>query len=222
MQKLYFVIGAIFCVIVVISNMISAKLVILPYIGLIPAGLVTYPLTFLLSDLVTEIYGQEKAKLMVYTAFGMSLLTLCMTEMAILLPTDNRNVQSAFELIFGLNSVRVFSSLTAYTISQVIDIRLYTWIKSITKGRYLWVRNNGSTCTSQLIDTVVVDILFLYWGLSMSMATLIPIMILSYGYKVFFSFITTPLFYLAVSGMRWIEKKEEVSLENKKFSTQTH
>lgn len=199
MEKIYHAISAAFCVIVVLSNIISAKMVVLPYIGFsIPAGLITYPLTFLLSDLVTEFFGAKKAKFMVYIALVMNLLSFGIIELALWLPTDMLGDQNAFQIVLGLSGLRIFSSLTAYIIAQLADIQLYAMIKKWTGPRYLWLRNNGSTCISQMIDTVAVDIIFLYWGLNMAMEEVVPIMIFSYAYKALFSVSTTPIFYFCV------------------------
>lgn len=207
-DKWYTVLAVTFSVIVVISNILSAKMVPLPFFNLIiPAGLITYPLTFLLSDLVTEIYGPKKSKLMVYTALGMCLLSFGIIEIALLLPTANTETEHAFKAILALSGLRIFSSLTAYIIAQIADIQLYSLIKKWTGPRHLWIRNNGSTCLSQLIDTVVVDILFLYWGLQMGMQEVIPIMVISYLYKAFFSFSSTPLLYLGVFILQKIKQK---------------
>lgn len=215
MQTLYQIISNAFCIIVVISNVISAKMVMLPYLDLsIPAGLITYPLTFFLSDLVTEFFGAKKAKLMVYIAFGMSLLSFCIIEIALILPTDMLEAQNAFRIVLGLSSLRIFSSLTAYIIAQTADIQLYALIKKWSGQRFLWLRNNGSTCISQLIDTVIIDIIFLYWGLSMSMKEVLPIMLFSYAYKAFFSLSSTPLFYLSVFIIQKMWNREN----NLKFS----
>ena len=108
------------------------------------------------------------------------------------------DAQNAFSLVLGLSGLRIFSSLTAYTIAQLADIQLYALIKKWTGPRFLWLRNNGSTCISQMIDTVVVDIIFLYWGLNMGMEQVLPIMIFSYAYKALFSVAATPLFYFCV------------------------
>lgn len=199
MQTFYLIISTSFCVIAIISNIISAKMVALPYVDFsIPAGLITYPLTFLLSDLVTEFFGSKKAKLMVYTTFGMNLLSFGLIEIALILPTDGLEEQNAFKAILGLSGLRIFSSLTAYLISQIADIHIYTWIKQWTGPKFLWLRNNGSTCISQLIDTVAIDLIFLYWGLKIEMSVVLPIIALSFAYKAFFSIVCTPLFYLCV------------------------
>jgi len=202
MHTLYQVISAAFCVIVVVSNIISAKMVScpLPFFDnlIIPAGLITYPFTFLLSDLVTEIFGAKKAKLMVYIAFAMSLVSFALIQLALVLPAAAVSDQAAFHAILGLSGLRIFSSLTAYLVSQLVDIQLYAWIKAWTGPKMLWLRNNGSTCVSQVVDTVVIDILFLYWGLKMPMSEVWPIMLFAFGYKSFFSIANTPLFYACV------------------------
>lgn len=203
LEKIYQIMSMAFCVIVVLSNIISAKMVVLPFFGFsIPAGLVTYPLTFLLSDLVTEFFGIRKAKLMVYNALGVSVVSFGMIKLVLWLPTDAPEGQNAFHAVLGLSGLRIFSSLTAYTIAQLADIQLYVLIKKVTGPRFLWLRNNGSTCISQIIDTVAIDIIFLYWGLSMEIQQVLPIMLFSYAYKALFSFLSTPLFYICVFIIR--------------------
>lgn len=199
MEKAYSIISAAFCVIVVLSNIISAKMLLLPYMGInIPAGLVTYPFTFLLSALVTEFFGAKKAKLMLYIALGMNLLSFGMIELALWLPTDMLETQNAFKMVLGLSSIRIFSSLAAYMIAQLADIQLYSLIKKWTGSRFLWLRSNGAACISQMIDTVAVDLLFLYWGLHMELREVFTIIMFSYSYKALFSLLSTPLFYFCV------------------------
>lgn len=196
---LYQIISASFSVIVIISNILSAKMVMLPLIKLtIPAGLITYPLTFLISDLVTEIFGAKKARLMIFIALGMNLLSLGMIQIGLWLPTSAFEEQTAFQAVLGLSGIRIFSSLVSYAVSQVVDVQLYAAIKRWTGSKWLWLRNNGSTCASQLVDTIMIDLIFLWWGLRMPMADVLPIMLFSYLYKALFSFACTPLFYLLV------------------------
>ncbi|MBS0625498.1 MAG: queuosine precursor transporter [Verrucomicrobia bacterium] len=193
----YQAILASFCVIVVVSNILSAKLI--PFFGFpIPAGLVTYPLTFLLSDLVTEIYGAKKAKMMVYLALGMSLLSFGMIQIGLALPGNNPESDRAFQTVLGLSGLRIFSSLASYLISQVVDIQLYAAIKRWTQDKHLWLRNNASTCVSQIVDTVSIDLLFLWWGLGIPMAEVVPVMVFSFAYKALFSVASTPIFYFLV------------------------
>ena len=219
-QTLYQIISAAFCVIAVISNIISAKMIQVPFMDdfSIPAGLIMYPLTFLLSDFVTEIFDAKKAKLMVYIALGMNLLGFAIIQATLLMPATSEAEQLAFKAIMGLSGLRIFSSLISYLVSQIADIQIYAYIKKITGPRFLWLRNNVSTCISQIIDTIMIDIIYLYWGLGMEMKSVLPIMLFSFAYKTFFSIANTPLFYLLV----YLCKKDwriPVSMNNKQNTT---
>lgn len=200
-QSIYQLISATFCVVVVISNIISAKMIQLPFIAnfSIPAGLLTYPLTFLLSDLTTEFFGERRAKFMIYIAFFLNIISFSLIQLALALPSLSIEEHLAFQAVLGLSGLRIFSSLASFLIAQIVDVQLYALIKRWTGPNLLWLRNNGSTLTSQLIDTLMIDILYLYWGLGMEFAQVLPIMCFSYVYKAFFSIANTPLFYLLVN-----------------------
>jgi uncharacterized integral membrane protein (TIGR00697 family) len=214
MNPIYHFISSMFCIVVIVSNIISTKMVKLPFFQdfSIPAGLITYPLTFFLSDLVTEVYGAKKAQQMVYHAFGMSLLAYLIIKVALILPSPTVENQLHFEEILGLNGVILFGSLTAYVFSQTIDIRLYAWIKKWTGENYLWLRNNGSTLIAQLFDTTIVNLIYLKLGLGMEMAQVVPIMVFSYIYKCTISVVLTPFFYFVVflfKGFQGLRNKGE-------------
>jgi queuosine precursor transporter len=203
LKAFYQLLVAAFSVIVVVSNVLSVKMVKLPWLELsVPAGLITYPLTFLLSDLVTEIFGPKRAKWMVYIAFSMNLLSFGLIQLGLMLPSPDEKMHSSFQAVLSLSGLRIFSSLIAYMTSQIVGIQLYAAIKQMTGTRWLWLRNNASTCISQLVDTVVIDLIFLWWGLGMTMADVFPIMAFSYAYKTFFSVACTPLFYFLVFLVR--------------------
>ncbi|MCB1213437.1 MAG: queuosine precursor transporter [Chlamydiia bacterium] len=202
-QIIYQVICSVFSVIVVISSILSAKMIMLPLFHLqVPAGLVIYPITFLLSDLVTEVFGAKYAKLMVYVALAMSLLSFAIIQVGLVLPGTDSETNKAFQTLLGLTGLRIFSSLIAYLTSQIVDIQLYAAIKRWTGPKWLWLRNNGSICISQIIDTVMIDLIFLWWGLGMTLAEVAPIMVFSYLYKACFSIACTPLFYVLVFLVR--------------------
>jgi uncharacterized integral membrane protein (TIGR00697 family) len=203
-STLYQSISTAFCVIVIISNIISAKMIPLPYFEdfCIPAGAITYPFTFLLSDLVTEFFGANKAKRMVYITLGMNILAFGILQVALSIPAHSSEQNSAFQAVLGLSGLRIFSSLTAYSIAQLVDIQIYAMIKRWTGLRFLWVRANGSTWVSQLVDTVLIDLIFLYWGMGMELAQVMTIMLFSFAYKACISMAGTPLFYLCVFVIR--------------------
>jgi len=190
--------------ILVLSNILSAKLVKLPYLEniIIPVGLITYPFTFFISDLVTEIFGAQKAKMMVYMAFCMNLIALLMIQFSLSLPNISADDDKIFKSVLGLSGMRILASLAAYLAAQLVDIQLYAWIKKLTGQKHLWLRNNGSTCASQLLDTIIVDMIYLFGLLGMGMSDVVSIILVSYAYKAIFSFVVTPLFYLAVNAVK--------------------
>lgn len=194
-------ITAAFSVLVVISNTISAKLIPLPLFDAfaIPAGLITYPLTFLLSDLITELYGAKEGRKMVMTALALSLLSYGVIQTALWLPSHQPEFQHSFDTVLGLNGWIVLASLTAFLVAQTLDVQLYALIRTWTGDRLLWLRNNGSTLVSQLVDTVLVNWIFLHYGMKMENSLIFQVMVFSYAYKAAFSIGMTPLFYWLVS-----------------------
>lgn len=203
LQKLYIMIVVVFSVIVVLSNILSAKMVLLPFdLPAIPAGLIFYPLTFLISDLVTEVFGDKEAKFMVLTALGMSVLSLIMIQATLAFPSpqDDRSLHQ----VFGISGLRIFASISAYITSQLAGIKIYSYLKTVTAPKSLWQRNSGATLFSQLIDTLMIDLIFFYWGLQMPLENVIPIIAFSYFYKTLFSVVSIPFFYLAVYAIKKI------------------
>ncbi|NDA91419.1 MAG: VUT family protein [Alphaproteobacteria bacterium] len=110
-----------------------------------------------------------------------------------------------FHKVFGLYSVAFVGSIIACYTAQLIDINIYLWIRKITKGKYLWLRNNSSTAISLLVDTtIVISFMSLFGALPIDkMSTLI---INSYLYKLFFAICSTPLFYAIVNLIKHIKK----------------
>lgn len=209
-QRLYLVVCVLFSVVVVLSNLITIKLFQIPALteAAVPAGIVTYPLTFILVDMIAEVYGQRHAKFMVYLGLGAGAVTYGIIALAIALPPHHlwslplldgtTNQQRVFEAIFGLNGLIVGSSLVAYLLGQLVDVRLFFLLKRLTRGRYLWLRNNVSTLASQLIDTMLVTGAFLGWGLKMHPSAVLSVVFVSYSYKALLTIAGTPLFYCAV------------------------
>ena len=199
-DQLYQILCTSFCVIVILSNLITVKLFQAPFLDnfALPSGLITSPLTFLISDLVTEIYGAQKAKFMVYLGFGMGFLAHFLILFAIYLPPYSEENHQAFVNVFGLNGIVISGSLLAYVIAQIIDIQIFTWIKGLTGEKHLWLRNNGSTLCSQIIDTFIVTTAVLYFGIRLDFDLVMKAILFAYVYKAAVCLCSTPLFYLGV------------------------
>lgn len=199
-DRLYLILCTSFCVLVIVSNLITVKLFQAPFFDnfALPTGLITYPLTFLISDLVTELYGTVKARFMVYLGLGMGILTHLLVVFAIFLPPYSSENQEAFLAVFGLNGFVIGGSLLAYLVAQILDIKVFAAIKEITHEKHLWLRNNISTLCSQIVDTFIVTTSLLYFGMHLDFAVVMKTILFAYAYKAVASISTTPLFYLGV------------------------
>lgn len=209
-----------FVVVLVLTNIIGVKLFLafpesMPH-GLfgeaitLTTGLITYPVTFLLTDIVCEVYGRRRANLMVTTGFAMSILTLILIQISLALPgapawpSGNPNyntvaeMQLAFESVFTLPGILIFGSMTAYLVAQLLDVKLFHFWKEVTRGRHLWIRNNASTMTSQLVDTIIVNSIFLGLGLGLDWGLVAKIIVASYLFKLLMAAADTPFIYLGV------------------------
>lgn len=217
-ESIYTSLCVIFSVLIVVGNLIYQKFVSLPLLPFhtfeLSVGAILYPLTFLLTDLITEFYGKEKASFCVKLGIFMNILVaLAIVGMDQLEATAWSKVDNIiFHKVFGLYSVAFIGSILACYIAQTVDITLYLWIRKITKGKWLWARNNGSTMISLFVDTfIVISFMMIFQVLPLEhMSSLI---FNSYLFKLFFAVFSTPLFYICV---RIIKKSQDYQLETPK------
>ncbi len=183
----------------VTSNVLSGKIVLLFGALTVPAAVVAYPLTFLMTDVIGEIWGKQEANRTVLYGIACQLLSLLMIGLAILLPVapfaDN---QAAFTSVLGSTFRVVAASLIAYLCSQTWDVWAFHRIRdayirrhgSVKGGRWIW--NNGSTMTSQLIDTAVFITLAFYG----TVPNLFSMILSQYAVKLIYAALDTIPFYL--------------------------
>lgn len=174
------------------------------YIMSIPVGLLAYPFTFLVTDLISELFGRKKAQLVVWIGFFLNMYLLLLMSVGHWFPNTYgvSGGLNLFEGVYDFVIANTVSSMIAYLIAQSVDVRLFHFWKQVTKGKYLWIRNNGSTMFSQLVDsTLILSILYFSGNLGENITTLgmLGILIInSYLFKFFFALFDTPIFYLAV------------------------
>lgn len=174
----------------------------------IPVGLLAYPFTFLATDLISELYGRRRAQSLVWVGLCMNIFMLFLMWFGHTLP-DAFGVSGAtlaFEQVYTFMKPNVVASMIAYLVAQSVDVQLFHFWKTLTRGRHLWLRNNGSTLLSQLVDTILISaVLYASGGLGAeidSVAKLIPLVLSSYTFKCVFAVLDTPLFYLGVYVLR--------------------
>ena len=207
-KKIYLYLGTLFITSLVVSNLIFQKFFYWKPFNItlfgnelfeLSVGILPYPITFLITDLISEIYGKHKANEIVIAGIFASFFSMAILVVANSAPAlENSPVDAAtFNSVFALSPLAVLASMMAYLGAQFIDIRLYHFWKKFTQGRMLWLRNNFSTFSSQFIDTFsVISLLSLFglleweafWGLVLS----------GFLFKVFIAVLDTPLLYLFV------------------------
>jgi len=185
------------------------------YIMSIPVGLLAYPFTFLVTDLISELFGRKKAQLVVWIGFFLNMYLLLLMSVGHWFPNSYgvSGGLNLFEGVYEFVIANTVSSMIAYLIAQSVDVRLFHFWKRVTKGKYLWIRNNGSTLFSQLIDsTLILSILYFSGNLGENITTLgmLGILIInSYLFKFFFALFDTPIVYLAVWFFREYDEDPE-------------
>ena len=206
---IYLILAALFIASLVASNLIFQKFFYWePFDGYrfeISVGILPYPITFLITDILSEIYGKKKANLVVIAGIFASFFSMLIILVADFTPAiDNSPINDeTFHQVFGLSAIAVFASMVAYLFAQFIDIKIFHFWKQLTKGKHLWLRNNFSTFTSQFIDTFTVLFLLcsfkiLPWNMFNSL------LISGFVFKVIVAALDTPILY----GMVFLFRKK--------------
>jgi uncharacterized integral membrane protein (TIGR00697 family) len=225
--RIYLYLGALFITSLVVSNLIFQKFFFWQPFGAvkvfgaplfeISVGILPYPLTFLITDLISEIFGKKKANQIVVAGIFASVFSLVIVYTAAAVPaTDWSPVSdSLFSSVFGNTIVAVFASMMAYLLAQFVDIQIYHFWKNLTKGKLLWLRNNFSTFSSQLIDTFTVVLFLCSFG-EISWDRFTGLVISGFLFKILIAFLDTPLLYVFVYFLRkrfGLEIGEEINLD---------
>ena len=197
-DQFYVILAGIFIASLVTCNLIANKFVTVDLgfkIFIVSAGILPYPLTFLVTDLISELYGQRKANLVVFSGFIASmfvLLFLWLGSQFEAIPGSIVN-DSTYNSVFQNAWRLIAASMVAYLFAQFVDVRIFHFWKKLTKGKHLWLRNNGSTVASQLVDTtLVICILFIgVWEPDQIFSAIID----GWLFKMLMALIDTPIIY---------------------------
>ena len=224
---IYLYLGALFITSLVVSNLIFQKFFYWKPFGdltvfgaplfELSVGILPYPITFLITDIISEIYGKKKANQIVTAGIFASLFSMGIILLANASPAISASPidDATFSSVFALSPIAVLASMIAYLLAQYVDIAIYHFWKRVTKGKHLWIRNNCSTFSSQFVDTFTVVLLLclfkvlpwhLFYGLVVS----------SFIFKIFIAILDTPFLYFFVYLIRKrfkLGQGEEIDLE---------
>jgi len=213
-RKIYLYLAGLFITSLVVSNLIFQKFFYwYPFdieifdnkLFELSVGILPYPITFLITDLISEIYGKKKAIQVVVAGIFASFFSIILLLVADSLPAmENSPIKdTVFKEVFSMTPLAVIASMLAYLSAQLIDIKIFHFWKNLTKGKLLWLRNNFSTFSSQFIDSsLVIGLLCsfniiswdLFWGLVLSAVI----------FKILIAIIDTPILYFFV----WLLRKK--------------
>ena len=211
-KNIYLLLAGLFITSLVVSNLIFQKFFYWYPLDIkllgnslfeLSVGILPYPITFLITDLISEIYGKKRANQVVVTGIFASFFSMGILVIANEVPAiENSPIDDeTFNQVFALSPIAALASMIAYLLAQFVDIQIYHFWKNLTQGKMLWLRNNFSTFSSQLIDTVLVVGLLsifgvlewkLFWGLVIS----------GFLFKIIIAALDTPLLYLFVGIFR--------------------
>jgi len=218
--NIYLILAAIFITSLVVSNLIFQKFFYWNFFGWhtfeLSVGILPYPITFLVTDLISEIYGKKKANQVVITGIFASIFSLIIVMVSDGVPATEWSPinNETFHKVFGLSALAVFASMMAYLVAQFVDIRIYHFWKRKTQGRHLWLRNNFSTISSQFLDTF--SVLFLLCSFGVIEWNLFGILLLNgFLFKLLIAMLDTPILYFFVYWFRRkfnLEAGEEIEL----------
>lgn len=175
------------------------------------AGVVNWPIVFITSDIINEYFGKKGVRRISYLTAGFIVYMFGVIYIATVLPpagfwmdvnaTDNVgnpfNINEAFSRIFQQGMGIMVGSITAFLLGQLLDISVFTWLRKLTGGKYIWLRATGSTMFSQLVDSfLVIGIAFYVFG-DWSLQQVISVSTVNYLYKGAVAILLTPLLYIA-------------------------
>ena len=199
---------AMFIGLLIMMNLLGGKITTLLGIS-VSVAIFLVPLTFLITDIVSEVYGREISQKFVYLGMIVIFITMLITQFFIYLPPNARYAfNTEYSQIFGSSLRMMLASLLAFGLSQLNDVFVFHYLKKKTRGKMLWLRNNVSTMISQAIDTTVF-MLVAFWGISPKFDlyfVLIGLGLPYYLFKIVFAILDTPLVYL---GVKWLEKDKQ-------------
>ncbi|HEV8245708.1 MAG TPA: queuosine precursor transporter [Polyangiaceae bacterium] len=204
--RLFIILTGIFVTCLLVGDIIGGKLVqttLFRQTFTTTVGMIPFPVTFLLTDVLNEFYGKRAARFVTLLGFGLALLSYAFIFIAGAVPiadlarhSDWKGVtDSSFNNVFLGSQRMILASMTAYIVAQFVDIAVFQMLKRLTQKRFLWLRATGSTVVSQLIDTVTITIVA--WSGIMTGSQIFNVIVSAYTLKIMIAIGLTPLVYLA-------------------------
>ena len=204
--SIFVVLGMIFVTCLLVSNLIAGK-IWLVWDGVeVPASVILFPITYILADVFTEVYGFGKARLIIWTGFGCNFLAVFCYVVTIILPSPNHWLgQDAFAVVLGMTPRFLLASFIAYLVGEFSNSMILSMLKVRTKGKRLWERTIGSTIVGEAFDSFI--FITIAFAGTMPTKQLFSMILFQYLFKLSFEVVFTPVTYLVIG---FLKKKEGI------------
>ena len=206
---------AAFVTIMLLSNVLGAGKVAtvdLPLIGDWPfgAGILFFPISYVIGDILTEVYGYARARRVIWAGFAALLFMAFMAQIVVALPpAPDWTNQAAYETIFGQVPRIVFASMIAFWVGEFVNSYVLARMKLWTRGRYLWARTIGSTIAGQGVDSLIFYPLAFLSAEGWTNDLVLKVLLTQWALKVAWEALLTPVTYAAVG---WLKRREGVDV----------
>lgn len=206
----YIVLAGIFITNALVAELIGGKLI---YVGqaVMSLGILPWPVVFVTTDLINEYFGEKgvrKLSLLTASLIGYTFVLLFIGLQIPAVKGDGLVTDSQFTAVFGQSMLIIVGSITAFLVSQLIDVTIFHFVKNRTGNRMIWLRSTGSTVISQLFDSfIVLGIAFWLPG-KMTTETFILSALTGYSVKLGIAILLTPLIYVGHSLIDSYLKKD--------------
>jgi uncharacterized integral membrane protein (TIGR00697 family) len=204
LTPIFMVLGCLFVTCLLLSNIVAGKLI--QVFGLVlPAAVILFPITYLFGDVLTEVYGYKKTRLIIWLGFACNLLMALVFLAVIALPYPHIwHGQAAYRTVLGMTPRVVVASLIGYWAGEFANSAVLSMMKRLTGGKWLWTRTIGSTVIGEGIDTIFFITIAFY--ASVPQSVLLQMVVAQYLWKVVYEVLATPLTYLIVGKVKQAEQ----------------
>lgn len=206
--ELFAILTALSATVLIVSNLASTKMFDFFGTGLVwDGGAVLFPISYILGDIIAEIFGFKQAKKVIWTAFAMNLIAvLALYIVQILPPGPGWGNQLAYEAIIGFMPRIVAGSLIAFVTGQILNAYVFVKIKEITKGKHLWQRAIGSSLVGDLVDTLIFTTIA-FIG-TISTPQFLGLLVIAYISKIVGETLLLPVTYAAINLCKKLVENE--------------
>lgn len=194
-----------FAACLITANIIAVKLIALPFGLIVPAGILIFPLSYAFNDVISEVYGYSVMRRIILLGFVCNLVAVVAIWLGSIVPAAPFwTLQGAYESILGFTPRLLVASFSAYLVGEVVNARVLVRLKSVTKGRWLWMRCIGSTAVGEALDTMIFVSIAFYGIIPTSL--LFTAIVTQWAIKVLYEVVVTPFTYWFVGYLKAAER----------------